>query len=548
VKGPAFRDAVASVRDAGRRAALPVGIGLVAFLVTAGPSVLAWRNILWMSRDDPATYFLSWHFFRNTPWGFPLGVNPRYGAELAGGIAHTDNVPLLALVGKLVGGWLPDVGQPYGLWLCACFVLQAWFAWLLVGLVTNCWFSRACGTALFVLAPPFLWRLQGHLALQGQWLVVAALYLCLGPRHLARGPAWPLLAFTSSLVNSYITAMVLGLWLADWLRRICFEGHKRTDSIQLALVPGVVLLGFWQSGLFEISKGLAKSGFGRFRMNLLSLVDPSGWSYVLPDIPEGRGDYEGFSYLGAGGMLLALLALSALRHAWPALRSRRQYWPLFGLLFALTGLAISNSIGLASLSLRIPVPDSFVQKVNLLRATGRMFWPVFYVLLWVLVRHVTRRYSTRTAGALLGTALLVQAADTSAGWLPIRRDLSITGDAWPSPLKSPFWAKVPERYQVIRLIPPKNQAPHYATFAYFASMNGLATDAVYLSRMNTAKLARARREGESVIKEGKYAPRTLYVLNDALESEARATLRPGIDLLERIDGFVVLAPGWTKKP
>ena len=549
MKDPRFRDALAAVRDAGRRAALPVGIGLVAFLLVVGPSVLAWRNILWMSEDDPATYFLSWHFFRDTPWGFPLGINPRYGAELAGGIAHTDNVPLVALLGKLVGVLLPDVGQPYGVWLCACFVLQAWFAWLLVGLVTNSWVSRACGTALFVLAPPFLWRLQGHYALQGQWLVVAALYVCFGPRRLARGPGWPLLAFTSSLVNSYITAMVLGLWLSDWLRRICFEERKRVDAVELALVPGVVLLGFWQAGLFEIGKGLAKSGFGRFRMNLLSLVDPSGWSYVLPDIPEGRAEYEGFNYLGAGGILLALVALSALRHAWPALRSRRQYWPLFGLLLALTGIAISNTIGLASLTFQIPVPDAFVKKVNLLRATGRMFWPVFYVLLWVLVRHVTRRYSTRAAGALLATAVLLQAVDTSAGWIPIRRDLSIVGNTWPSPLESPFWARVPERYRVIRLIPPKNQARNYQTFAYFAAMNGLATNAVYLSRMDSAKLARARRMGESMIKDGKYEPHTLYVLNDdALESKARASLRSGVDLLERIDGFLVLAPGWTAKP
>jgi hypothetical protein len=106
---------------------------------------------------------------------------------------------------------------------------------------------------------------------------------------------------------------------------------------------------------------------------------------------------------------------------------------------------------------------------------------------------------------------------------------------------------VPQKYGVIRLVPPKNQAPNYATFAYFCAMHGLATDAVYLARIDRVELARAKREAESVIKDGKYAPHTLYVLNDALESEARATLRPGIDFLGRIDGFLVLAPGWTEK-
>jgi hypothetical protein len=547
VKGPAFRDALALVGAPARRVALPVSIGIVTFLLTAGPSVLASRNIRWMSQGDPATYFLSWHFFRNTPWGWPLGINPRYGAELAGGIAHADNVPLLTLSAKVVEKWLPDVCQPFGSWLFASFVLQAWFAWLLVGLLTDCRFSRACGTALFVLAPPFLWRLQGHYAMQGQWLLLAALYLCLGPRRLPRGAVWPLLAFVASLVHSYITAMVLGLWLTDWLRRVYTDRRKPADAVELALVPGVVLLGFWQAGLFEISEGLAKKGFGKYRMNLLSLVDPSGWSYVLPDIPEGRGDYEGFNYLGAGGILLALVALPALRHAWPALHARRQYWPLFVVLLSFTCFAVSTSIGFGSLTLRIPVPACFVEQANLLRASGRMFWPVFYALLWVLVRHVARHYSPRAAGVLLATAVLLQAVDTSAGWLPIRRELSIAGEAWPSQLKSPFWARVPQKYGVIRLVPPKNQAPNYATFAYFCAMHGLATDAVYLARIDRVELARAKREAESVIKDGKYAPHTLYVLNDALESEARATLRPGIDFLGRIDGFLVLAPGWTEK-
>jgi hypothetical protein len=170
-----------------------------------------------------------------------------------------------------------------------------------------------------------------------------------------------------------------------------------------------------------------------------------------------------------------------------------------------------------------------------------MFWPGFYALLWVLVRHVIQTYSSRAGSVLLGAAVLLQAVDTSAGWLPIRRDQSITGDSWPSPLKSPFWTKVPQKYHVIRLIPPKNQAPNYATFVYFAA------DAVYLARIDLVELARAKRDANSVIKNGRYAPRTLNVLNDALESEARATLRPGIDLLERIDGFLVLAPGWTEK-
>ncbi|HEY0466127.1 MAG TPA: DUF6311 domain-containing protein, partial [Polyangiaceae bacterium] len=262
-----------------------------------GCRVLNGRNIAWMQEGDPAQYFLGWQFFRMTPWGFPLGANPRFGMEIGSGLAYTDNVPLFALTFKTIAPWLPMPFQYHGVWLLLCFVLQAWFAWLLIGLITRLPLPRAGGTLLFVFAPAMLARLAGHYTLFGQWTVVAALYLCLGPRRLARGPAWPLLAFTVALIHWYLMAMVIGLWLTDWLRRVLFEGRKPADFVQLVAVPALLLLAFWQAGFFIPGRVLLQQGFGEYKMNVLSLLDPSGWSYLLKDIPEGAGEYEGFNFL-----------------------------------------------------------------------------------------------------------------------------------------------------------------------------------------------------------------------------------------------------------
>src|SRR5262249_6868830 len=129
-----------SLESMGRRvreAAVPFSLGVIAFLVTTGGRILDPRNIAWLQNGDPAVYFLGWHFYRNTPWLFPIGLNPRYGAELSGGIMFSDNVPGLAFVFKLFRSLLPDIFQYWGFWLLLCFVLQAWFAWLLVGLLTE---------------------------------------------------------------------------------------------------------------------------------------------------------------------------------------------------------------------------------------------------------------------------------------------------------------------------------------------------------------------------------------------------------------------------
>jgi integral membrane sensor domain MASE1 len=59
-----------------------------------------------------------------------------------------------------------------------------------------------------------------------------------------------------------------------------------------------------------------------------------------------------------------------------------------------------------------------------LRSSGRLFWPVYYVLLLFLVFVVVRRFRSSVAITILAVALAVQVVDTSAGWLDIRRQRS----------------------------------------------------------------------------------------------------------------------------
>ncbi|HYQ04125.1 MAG TPA: DUF6311 domain-containing protein [Polyangiaceae bacterium] len=527
---------------------IPILLGLCSFWAITGGRVLNGRNIAWLQGGDQATYFLGWHFFRTTPWGMPPGVSPRYGMEIGSSIAYADNVPLFAFLFKAIGRWLPMPFQYFGIWILLCFVMQAWFAWLLVGLVTRVRLPRALATLLFVVAPPLLNRLEGAYQMCGQWQVLAALYLCFGPRRLARGVAWPLLAYLVALTHFYMTVMVLGLWTADWLRRVLFEGRKVADFVQLAAVPALVLLGFWQIGMFVVGRVLVQHGFGEYKMNLLSLVDPSGWSYVLKDIPEGYGEYEGFNFLGLGGLLLVLFALPATRRAWPWLRAKREYWPLLAVFIGLTLFAISNRVGFADHTLEIPLPASWIERANLVRGSGRMFWPVYYVLLLVCARCLLRSYSSRIATLLLLAIVSIQIVDTSAGWLHHRALLMNSGTTWKSPLRSDFWAQVPSMYRALHTVPVRSMGPHYEDFAYFAGMHDMSTDAVYLARLDTNKRDAATKRAIQTIKSGRYEPAALYVVDRAYEKLARRGARPQRDLVAWIDGFLVVAPNWKCRP
>lgn len=158
-------------------ALLPLLLGVLAFFLVIGPRALDPQNIAWLKEGDPATHYLGWLYFRHAPWTFPLGLNPSYGLELGSAVIFSDSNPLLALLFKPFNGWLPQTFQYFGLWLLACFVLQAWFAWKLLGLITDNPVLRLLGTGLLVFSPPMFLRTGGHLSLAGHFLILAALYL-----------------------------------------------------------------------------------------------------------------------------------------------------------------------------------------------------------------------------------------------------------------------------------------------------------------------------------------------------------------------------------
>jgi len=96
---------------------------------------------------------------------------------------------------------LPESFQYIGLWLLACFLLQAWFAWRLVGLILGNTAVRFLGAGLFVFAPPMLWRMPSHSSLAAHFLILAALYLTFRPSRQWRARSWALLLMVAALVH-----------------------------------------------------------------------------------------------------------------------------------------------------------------------------------------------------------------------------------------------------------------------------------------------------------------------------------------------------------
>ena len=197
---------------------------------------------------------------RNSPWSFPVGLNPRYGLEISNAIVFSDSNPLLALLFKPLTPFLPEIFQYFGLWLYACFVLQAWFSWKLTGLITDDITNRALATGLFVFSPPMVMRLGslGHLNLAGHFFILAALYLCLRPTQERRAGIWTCLLVCAALVNAYLLFMVAVLWLADLLGLMLRKERSVKYAFGEFLGAGfIVSLVCWQAGYFTVVTGAA---------------------------------------------------------------------------------------------------------------------------------------------------------------------------------------------------------------------------------------------------------------------------------------------------
>lgn len=543
---------------------ISITLGIMVFFLVVGPSTLNPTNEHWLLvGNDVTQHYLGWVFFRHSPWSFPIGLNPANGLEFSSSIVYSDSIPLLAFIFKLLSPVLPEPFQYMGIWLLLCFILQAFFAWKLVALISSSFWIRFFGTLLFLFAPILLFRTDMEKPQVAQFFVLAALYLNLNKEMKGRSWWWITLLFSSLLVNFYIFAMALGLYFSDLLNRtfVTKEVNQKSAISQLAvLFLGCAFL-LWQAGYFAVESA-GQWGYGFFKLNLLSPFNPLGWSFILPDIAMKSSWAEGYMYLGFGVILGLILIsprlLSWVQHLAPHAKAR-PYFCVLLIGFAL--FAISNQLGIGQLEVDFPLPKFILKVASILRASARMFWPVYYFVYLFMIYGLCRTFSKRAVIAILASLALIQGVDLNAGWQKTHDATSRLEPAlYSNPLPSPIWADFVAQYQNIRLVPARDQlnpdnmarflAHEWKRFGRLASQNGMGTNSTYLTRgdqpekrisVNTDLLER--------MQDGRYEANSLYIIPEQELGRAWCgkLTQPNTALL-KIDGYNVLAPNYLKSP
>ncbi len=514
--------------------------GAAWFVLHAGVAVLDPTRVGWLMSGDWAANYIGWTFFRGVGWALPLGANPAYPYPVGSTLGFSDSIPLVGVLLKPLAAGLPADFQYVGPWLLLCFALQGFVGAKLVRIVSRVPVAQALGGALFALAPPLLHRFlgpnTGHASLCAHWLVLAFLWIALAPADRRSAPrrlaaAYALL-FVASGIHPYFVVMGLALTAALAARLAAVDRLLSPARLALAVAGSAAAAG---GGLFlfgYVGSRVATAvwGFGIFSADALALANPMGWSRAWDGFRVGRGQYEGFGYLGGGALLLAAAAVVAAvvaRRRVTATPWRRAV-PAALAAVALGVVALSNVVTMGGTEVLHLGGEITSGLAAIFRSSGRFVWALDYVTLFAAIGAVAAalRDRPRLFVGALAAALALQVADIRP---PVPADF---GDARFTPPESDAWLLARGTYRHVALVPPflftgggpvaaepdacgRNPWPFdaYVPFADIAYRLGATFNSGYLARLDAERAAAACRDLGARLRTGTLEPETVYVVH-----------------------------------
>ena len=401
-------------------AAISVGLALAIFgLRIANP-----HDVSWMTLDTVTAQF-GWEQYRfDREHYFPI-VSDRFSYPLTMPVAMFDNLPLIALFVKLVAPITPSPIQYFGPVFLIGIALQALFAWLLLSEATRGRSGAAyrislfIGTLFFTTAPILLVRFYlNHMSLAQQWPLLASLWLYArsnraGLRKSLRG--FSILEFAASSINPYVMVMTLMIYSGFILKSV-MDKSIDLKNIAYCVIPLIIgALGLIVSGFINPLGGslIAGEGYGFFSANLYSPVNPMAHylgSAFLPELKTATaGQYEGYGYLGLGGIFLLSGSLVFARIKGDD--GEGLFPPLLVVVFIAYLLALSARFTFGRYSFDVGLPHKVFDILSIFRSSGRFIWVVEYCLLFIGIASLIRLAKPGHAAMLLALAAIVQLAD-----------------------------------------------------------------------------------------------------------------------------------------
>lgn len=528
-----------SKRETQTRFLLGALLGLAVFLLLYGFGPLNVTNDAFLRggyvEQDIQQHYAGWLFYRQSPLGLPLCFTQRINWPAGLSVAFTDSIPLFAALFRLLSPLLPSTFQYFGIYTLLCFMLQGGFGALLAGLFTRRTLPALLGAVPFVVSPILLERAFRHTSLAAHFLILGALYYYLLGRRQNRFAYKGLFALNclAFALHPYFVPMTYALTFALLAEHAVHSRRPAKPLLYLAGNLAATLAVGWLFGLFQGGSSSGGSGisYGHFCMNLNALWNPSSlglrWSLLLPVQNQVLGNYDGFNYLGLGVLLgclgVGLWALARRKTVHPLLWCRRHFCLLLVCL-CLTGFAVSNVITAnGAVLLRLPLPQLVTELATTFRSSGRLFWPVYYLLTLFCVAGLARMFRSvkgrDLSAAALAVLCAVQLLDLSPALAAKAASLrqyepavadTVTGTTPALCETSSFFETAAGRYShLIALDPLKQTGLRLALYAADAGMT--STDTSFAARYDEAAATAAAQKYRSAILRGELPAGCLFV-------------------------------------
>ncbi len=297
----------------------------------------------------------------------------------------------------------------------------------------------------------------------------------------------------------------------------------------------------WVFGLFYGEVDSTGLGLGVYTFNLINFVNPFWMSSLIPWLPSDFFQYEGLAYLGLGMLFLAPIAIVAYCKNRKIKRKSYKNISRISMVVFFVGFsvaAISPVISIGDRKITVPIPELLARLWSVFRSSGRLIWPVYYLILLMICVAVGFRINNKNLSmGILLVAIVLQVFDAGVFMEELNTKFSLK-QTYISSLSSPLWERLSDRCDHFMICPDTHDI--YYTYEgeeleHFALTHDMTMNIVYTARVvsdrvneETGAILDGMRSGEM-----EPDPKTAYVFLDG-KTDHKLPLK-----YYHLDGFTI---------
>jgi hypothetical protein len=501
-------------------------LGALFFLYIFGTAILDFTYTDWLMKGgDLSQHYLGWKLFHNSSWYFPLGLMDNIVYPFKVSIIYTDSIPLFAIVFKALSPVLPENFQYFGLFGIVSYTLQGGIGALVVRKIGGNTGQSIIGSLFFTLSTVMMWRIYRHTSLSAHFIILLCIlaYLQNNNFNLKKQVfIWSGLLALSVSIHLYFAPMIMIFMFFCLLQEYILSKNLKNQCIVFGISFLVLIGTMFCLGTFYFARDTNVGQLYSANANLNVFINPQGTSGFIKDLPLtdiGFPD-EGFSYLGFGVILFVVVIIFQLyqrkKHGLPIVE-KEKVLPIVGIVLSFLLFSLSPTITFNQYKLvTYPVLWPIERLWSIFRSTGRMTWPVIYIIMTVCIWWAIKQFSVKKSVLLLSIILLIQWVDLKP-WFTNKGNGYKTKVTWQTELSSPVWENMANEYKHIFFM---GDYVKLNSFLDLAGNHKITVNDAYLARPNSKTINdNKQREAEHLISSGTRDD-TIYVFQD-IESASK---------------------------